>query len=157
VKPTLLSPAINAIIGQRLVRRLCDCKEAYVPAKESVESIKKILSIISPKSKVEIPHDIKKMYRPKGCPKCNGLGYKGRIGIFEVLTINETIEKLINEMAGEAEIAIAALEAGMITMLQDGILKAIDGLTSIDEVKSVTGQGEIFWKVFMKNYGSHPW
>jgi len=150
VKPTLMSPAINAIIGQRLVRKLCDCKEAYVPAKESIESIKKVLSIISPKSKVEIPKNIEKLYRPKGCPKCNGLGYKGRIGIFEVLTINESIEKLILEMAGETDLALAALEAGMITMLQDGILKAVSGITSIDEVKEVTGQGEFLENLYEK-------
>ncbi len=150
VKPTLMSPAINAIIGQRLVRKLCDCKESYTPAKESIESIKKILSIISPKSKVEIPKNIEKLYRPKGCPKCNGIGYKGRIGIFEVLTINEEIEKLILEMVGETELTIAALESGMITMLQDGILKAVTGITSIDEVESVTGQGEFLKEIYEK-------
>lgn len=150
VKPTLMSPAINAVIGQRLVRKLCDCKESYVPAKESIESIKKILSIISPKAKVEIPKNIEKLYRPKGCPKCSGLGYKGRVGIFEVLTINEDIEKLILELAGETELAVAALESGMITMLQDGILKAIQGITSIDEVESVTGQGEFLENIYEK-------
>jgi type II secretory ATPase GspE/PulE/Tfp pilus assembly ATPase PilB-like protein len=151
IKPTLLPPALNAVIAQRLVRRLCvHCKESYVPARESVESIKKILSIISPKAKVEIPKKIEKLYRPKGCPKCNNLGYKGRVGIFEVLTINEEIEKLILEMAGEAEIAVAALESGMITMLQDGILKAVAGVTSIDEVNRSTGQGEFLEQIYEK-------
>ncbi len=149
-KPTLITPAINVVIGQRLVRCLCDCKESYTPAQESIETIKKILSIISPKAKVEIPKQIKKLYRPKGCPKCNGTGYKGRIGIFEVLTINNSIEKLILEMAGETDIALAALEAGMITMLQDGILKAVSGITSIDEVKRVTGQGEFLENIYEK-------
>lgn len=150
VKPTLMSPSINAIIGQRLVRKLCDCKESYVPAKESIESIKKVLSIISPKAKVEIPKNIENLYRPKGCLKCNNLGYKGRIGIFEVLTINEDLEKLISEMAGETDLAVAALESGMITMLQDGILKATAGITSIDEVKRVTGQGEFLESIYEK-------
>ncbi len=147
-KPTLISPAVNVIIGQRLVRCLCDCKESYTPAQESIKSIKKVLSIISPKAKVEIPKNIKKLYRPKGCPKCNGTGYKGRIGIFEVLTISENIEKLILEMAGETDLALAALEDGMITMLQDGILKAVAGITSIDEVKRVTGQGEFLENIY---------
>jgi len=150
VKPSLISPAVNAIIGQRLVRKLCDCKEEYVPARESTEALKKLLSIISPKSKVEIPKDIPKLYRPKGCAKCNKMGYKGRIGIFEVLTINEEIEKLIINLAGEEEITIAALESGMITMLQDGILKAIEGITSIDEVKRVTGEGEFLQEIYDK-------
>lgn len=150
IKPSLISPSVNALIGQRLVRKLCDCKEEYVPAKESVESIKKILSIISPKSKVEVPKEIEKLYRPKGCPKCNNLGYKGRIGIFEVLTINEEIEKLVMDLAGETEITIAALESGLITMLQDGILKAVRGVTSIDEVKRVTGEGDFLEGVYEK-------
>lgn len=150
VKPSLIAPAVNAVIGQRLVRKLCECKEEYIPAKESVDSLKKILSIISPKSKVEIPKDIPKLYRPKGCLKCSNLGYKGRVGIFEIFTINEEIEKLILELAGETELTIASLEAGMITMLQDGILKAIAGITSIDEVKRVTGEGDFLEDIYEK-------
>ncbi|MFA7318995.1 MAG: GspE/PulE family protein [Parcubacteria group bacterium] len=150
IKPTLISPSVNAIIGQRLVRKLCECKEAYVPAEESIESIKKVLSIISPKAKVDIPKKIDVLYRPKGCAKCNGIGYKGRIGIFEVLTIHDEIEKLILDMAGETELAVASLESGMITMLQDGILKAVAGITSIDEVKHVTGQGEFLENIYEK-------
>lgn len=150
IKPSLIAPAAKALIGQRLVRKLCQCKEEYVPAKESVESLKKILAIISPKSKLEIPKDIQKLYRPKGCPKCNNFGYKGRVGIFEILIINEEIEKLLMEMAGETEITMAALEAGMITMLQDGILKAVEGITSIDEVRSVTGEGNFLEGIYEK-------
>lgn len=150
IKPSLIAPSVNALIGQRLVRKLCDCKEEYVPAKESIESLKKILSIISPKAKVDIPKEITKLYRPKGCPKCNNFGYKGRIGIFEILTINEEIEKLIMDFASETEITIAALEAGMITLLQDGILKAVRGITSIDEVKSVTGSGDFLEAIYEK-------
>jgi type IV pilus assembly protein PilB len=150
VKPSLIAPSVNALIGQRLVRKLCDCKEEYVPAKESLLSIKKILSIISPKAKVEVPKEITKLYRPKGCPKCNNLGYKGRIGIFEVLTINDELEKLIIDLAGETELTVTALESGMITMLQDGILKALSGTTSIDEVKRVTGEGDFLEGVYEK-------
>lgn len=148
VKPSLLPASINAIIGQRLVRRLCDCKEEYVPAKESLESINKVLSIISPKAKVEIPKEITKLYRPKGCPKCNNLGYKGRVGIFEVLTIDSPMEKLVLEMAGKSELMVAALESGMITMMQDGILKAVEGITSIDEVKRTVGEGEFLEEIY---------
>ena len=150
VKPSLIVPAVNAFIGQRLVRRLCDCKEAYTPARESVDSIKKILSIISPKAKVDVPKEITKLYRPTGCPKCNNLGYKGRVGIFEVITINEHLEELILNMAGETELTVAALESGMITMLQDGILKALHGITSIEEVKRVTGEGDFLQDIYEK-------
>jgi len=151
IKPSLISPSVNALIGQRLVRRLCEhCKEEYIPAKESIESVKKIISIISPKAKVEIPKKIEKLYRPKGCPKCNNLGYKGRIGIFEILTISENIEKLVLDMAGETDLTVAAMEEGMIMMLQDGILKAIEGITSIEEVKRVTGEGEFLENIYEK-------
>jgi type IV pilus assembly protein PilB len=151
VKPNLIAPAINAFIAQRLVRRLCpDCREKYVPAKETIDSLKKILAIISPKAKVEIPKNIEFLYRAKGCPKCHNLGYRGRIGIFEVLTMNETIEKLVSDMAGENEIIKAALEEGMITMAQDGILKAVEGLTSVEEVWRVTGQTEFLENIYEK-------
>ncbi len=150
VKPSFIAPAINAIIGQRLVRKLCDCKEEYVPATETIESLKKVLSIISPRAKVEIPKNISKLYRPKGCLKCNNTGYKGRIGIFEVLTISPETEKLIMDLAGETEITMSVLEEGMVTMLQDGILKAINGITSIDEVKKVTGQGDFLENIYEK-------
>ncbi len=150
VKPSFIAPAVNAIIGQRLVRKLCDCKEEYVPAKETTDSLKKVLSIISPRAKVDIPKNIEKLYRPKGCLKCGNTGYKGRMGIFEVLTLSPETEKLILDLAGETEITMAVLEEGMVTMLQDGILKAVTGITSIDEVKKVTGQGEFLENIYEK-------
>lgn len=150
VKPTLIAPASNAFIGQRLVRKLCECKEEYIPARESLESLQKILSIISPKAKLDVPKEITKLYRPKGCPKCNNLGYKGRIGIFEVFIINEEIEKLIVNFGSETEITMAALESGLITMLQDGILKALEGITSIEEVRRTTGEGYFLQDIYEK-------
>jgi len=147
IRPSLIASSINILMAQRLVRQLCPhCKKKYKPAKETVETIKNLISIISPKSKVEIPKNIDYLYEAVGCNKCNNLGYQGRIGIFETLTINETIENLILEMAGESEIAKAALEDGMITMTQDGILKVTEGVTSMDEVWRVTGQ-----TAFLKN------
>ena len=151
VKPNLLPTSVNAFIAQRLVRRLCShCKEEYAPAKETISSIKKILSIISPKAKIEIPKDVSALYRPVGCSECHQLGYRGRVGIYEVLTISEEIEKLILEMGGEREIMQAALEDGMITMAQDGILKAIEGITSMEEVWSATGQTDFLEEIYEK-------
>lgn len=141
VRPSLIASAVNIFIAQRLVRQLCPyCRKKYKPSKETILTIKKLISIISPKSKIDIPKNIKYLYRPKGCVKCNNLGYKGRIGIFETLSINENMEKLILEMAGESEISRAALEDGMVTMTQDGILKVLEGITSMEEVWRVTGQ-----------------
>ncbi|MDH4330319.1 MAG: GspE/PulE family protein [Candidatus Moranbacteria bacterium] len=141
VRPSLITSSVNAFVAQRLIRKLCPhCKEKYEPASETIDSIKKIISMISPKARVEIPKEIQYLYKPVGCPKCNGLGYKGRIGIFEILTITESIEKLILNMAGESELTEAALEEGMITMSQDGIVKTLQGLTSMEEVWRVTGK-----------------
>ena len=151
IKPNLISPSVNAFIAQRLVRKLCPhCKEEYIPARETIDSIKKILAIISPKAKLDIPKTVEKLYRPKGCEKCHGLGFRGRIGIFEILTITEPVEKLILEMGSEREITQAALEDGMITMAQDGILKAIEGMTSMEEVWSATGQTDFLEEIYAK-------
>jgi len=151
IKPSLIPAAVNAIIAQRLVRKLCtNCREEYVPANESVESVKKILAVISPKAKLTIPKEIKKFYRAQGCPKCNGLGYKGRIGIFEIFTLSEEISQKITEMAPEPEILALALEDGMVTMLQDGILKSLEGITSLEEVQRVTGEGKFLEDLYEK-------
>ncbi|KKP65015.1 MAG: Type II secretion system protein E (GspE) [Candidatus Moranbacteria bacterium GW2011_GWF2_34_56] len=131
IRPSLIASSINIFMAQRLVRQLCP---------ETIDTIKKLISIISPKSKIEIPKTIEFLYKPKGCTHCNNLGYKGRIGIFETLTINEKMEKLIIEMASESEITKAALEDGMVTMTQDGIIKVLEGITSMEEVWRVTGQ-----------------
>ncbi len=141
VRPSLIASSVNIFMAQRLVRQLCPhCKEQYTPAAETINTIKKLISIISPKSKIEIPKKIEFLYKSTGCTQCNNLGYKGRIGIFETLTIDEKMEKLIIEMASESEITKVALESGMITMTQDGILKVLEGITSMEEVWRVTGQ-----------------
>ncbi len=150
-KPSLIPAAINAIIAQRLVRKLCPhCKEEYVPARETIESIKKILAVISPKARLNVPKDIKSLFRAVGCPKCNSLGYKGRIGIFEIFTLNEEISQKIAEMAPEQEILSLALEAGMVMMLQDGIIKSLEGMTSLEEVQRVTGEGKFLEELYEK-------
>lgn len=143
IKPNLINSSSNAFVAQRLVRTLCpDCKERYRPAQETVDIIKKILSIISPKSKVEIPKEIEHLWRAKGCSKCNNIGYRGRTGIFEILVLSEGVKEKIRLRESEEEITKAALEDGMITMEQDGILKAINGETSLEEIHRVVGHGD---------------
>lgn len=149
LKPSAIGSAVNVVIGQRLVRQLCEhCKESYEPAEETKESIRELLSIISPKAKIEIPTHIDAIWNPKGCPKCNFTGYHGRIGIFEAFTISKEIETLILDLATENDLMRAAVEEGMVTMAQDGILKALRGLTSLDEVWRVTGQKEALRDVY---------
>ncbi|MBT7553006.1 hypothetical protein HN670_00885 [bacterium] len=96
------------------------------------------LNSISPKSGAKLD-DLSnlKFFKAEGCDKCNNLGYKGRIGIYEVMTMTPEIEKMIlSGNVSEYELEQKAIEGGMITMLQDGILKAKDGVTSLEEVFS---------------------
>ena len=149
IKSNIVAIALNVVIAQRLVRRLCKhCREKYQPAPETEEALKEMLSLISPKAEIEIPKKIEYLYRPRGCVQCRGLGYKGRIGIFEVMRIDKDIQKLIENLATEHEIRNAALEKGMITYEQDGILKALRGDTSLEEVQRVTGRGEYLLNLY---------
>ncbi len=135
-KPFLLAPALNAMIGQRLVRRVCtECKEGMTLAPDVLERTKKILETLSPASGYTVDWSTTKFYHGKGCIACQNLGYKGRIGIYEVMAMNKDIEKLIlSGSASEYDFQDAAIKAGMVTMIQDGLLKAMDGITTVDEV-----------------------
>lgn len=141
IKPYFLIPSINVVIGQRLIRKLCPkCKEVHNLNTEEEELVKKILSVISPKSGIDIPSTLPTIYKAgAGCDSCNGLGYKGRAGIYEVFTMNEKIKQLTSDSAPSFKIMQQAIEDGMITMLQDGVLKAIEGQTSLEEVYRVIG------------------
>lgn len=131
-EPFLLASAITCIVAQRVVRRVCpDCKEEYTPPAEMVEGIKKILGELFPAKEKTV------LYRGKKCPKCNETGYIGRIGIFEVMSATEKISRLILERPMAESVEKQALEDGMITMKQDGYLKALEGLTTIEEVLRV--------------------
>jgi type II secretory ATPase GspE/PulE/Tfp pilus assembly ATPase PilB-like protein len=141
VKPYFLTPAINAIIGQRLARRLCPhCKQEHKLNEEEKDKLNKILSVISPKSDIEVPKELPTIYKAgKGCEHCNGIGYKGRIGLYEILTMDDNIKQLASENAHAFKIMQQAIENGMLTMLQDGALKCLDGMTSLEEVYRVIG------------------
>lgn len=139
-KGFLLAPALNAVIGQRLCRRICDkCKtEAKIPEKR-MEQVKEVLARIPEKSKVKVDLDNLKFYTGKGCPECNGTGYSGRIGIYEIFVIDKEIEKaILAEEVAEYKMEELAINQGMITMAQDGLLKALDALTTVEEVFRVT-------------------
>jgi type IV pilus assembly protein PilB len=143
VKPFLLAPSINAIIGQRLVRRLCEtCKKPQTLTPAVLAQVKTVLEGIPKNSGYSV--DMAKLTffaPPEGentCTTCNGLGYKGRLGIYEVLTMTKEIETLIlSGNVSEFQMQEIAQKQGMITMAQDGLLKALDGMTSVDEVLRV--------------------
>jgi type IV pilus assembly protein PilB len=148
-EPFLIASTVNTVVAQRLVRKICpDCKEAYkLNQKELAELGKKvefdnILKSLS-KNKKDLSKEIKKIeelefYRGKGCKTCNNEGYKGRMGIYEVLEVTEEIKRLISENVTAGEIEKKAVEEGMNTMMVDGFIKALKGLTSLEEVLRVT-------------------
>ncbi len=149
IKPSLLPNALNLIIAQRLVRKLCPhCKKPYKPDKELVESAKKIFSLISAKSGLDIPKKIDKFYKPEGCPKCHGIGYRGRIGIFEFFSVTEAIEDLIINQATAYEIRAKVMQEGMVTLMQDAMLKIIEGITSIEEVRRIIGSPQYIEQLY---------
>ncbi len=149
IQPYLLAPALNAIVGQRLVRKLCPvCKAKRTITPEEEEKIKKILAVISPRANVDVPKELPEIYKAVGCDKCNQLGYKGRIGIYEVLTMDSNIKELTSQNAPSFKILEQAIENGMITMLQDGVLKALQGVTSLEEVYEAAGKMEYVDKLY---------
>ena len=143
VKPFLLAPALNAIIGQRLTRKIHqDCKEEMTLDPEVLERVKKLLADVPPNSgEVVAAPEQWKFYRGKGCDVCNGTGYKGRVGIYELLLMTDEVRAALSEKIDEYQVRQLAKSQGMVTMQQDGMLKALDGLTTVDEVLRVAGEG----------------
>lgn len=143
VAPHLLAPAINAIMGQRLVRKLCSCKEKITLSTEIAEIAKTKLSEIPPTSgEPAVEFNAISWYGPKGCTMCNNTGYKGRVGVYEVLIKDDQLEQAIlksNGALSEYEMRDIAKTQGMVTMLQDGLLKASEGLTSVEEIQRIVG------------------
>lgn len=134
IEPFLITSSVNAIIGQRLVRKLCQkCKkEAVLPAPLLGQLEKEV-----EKFHLQQPY---KFYQAVGCNECNQ-GFSGRIGIYEVLAMSEKIEELAIKKRPASEIFVQAIAEGMITMKQDGLLKAIRGITTVEEVLRVTTSG----------------
>lgn len=152
VEPFLIASTVNTVIGQRLVRKLCEkCKEEVKTTAAESESIKKTVGSILPKTKddakkveedlgyADLPTaDTKpfKIYKAKGCSSCNK-GYKGRVGIYEVFAMTDAMEKLLLAHATTGDVQEQAQKDGMLTMKQDGYLKALTGLTTLEEVARV--------------------
>jgi type IV pilus assembly protein PilB len=127
IEPFLVSSAIDCVVAQRLARKLCDyCKEPYKPTGRLLE-------------RLNIPEATKDVtiYQAKGCDKCYNTGYQGRTGLFEVMTMTSRIARMSLDMKSSDEIREAALEEGMQSMMQDGLRKVIQGITSIEEVMRV--------------------
>ncbi len=129
----LLASTINATMGQRIARKICThCKVDYTPPAEILEEIRKVLGNLMPKATTSI-----KLYKGAGCEVCGQSGFLGRVGIYEVMSITDGIAKLILERSDSSTIENQARKEGMITMKQDGYLKVLSGVTTIDEILRV--------------------
>lgn len=139
VEPFLLASALNVIIAQRVVRKICPhCRIEFNPPPEVIENIKSVLGkfLPAPNRSGSGPVFLK-LFKGKGCSNCVNTGYLGRIGIFEVLAISEQIIKLMLEHASSGSIEETAIAQGMVTMKQDGYLKVLEGITTMEEVLRV--------------------
>lgn len=136
IEPFLLPPSLNLAIAQRLVRRLCDhCKKEVNASPRVTKIIEEELAKLSPAQRKAVPFKKPfKVYQAKGCKFCAYKGTKGRIALFEMLTMTPQLETLIAETLSEAKIKEEAQRQGMITMKQDGVIKALQGLISFGEM-----------------------
>jgi len=132
VEPFLTGSAVSAVLAQRLARKLCShCCEMYTPTTEDL-----IAARVSPE--VAAAADGVVFYRKKGCPRCGQTGYKGRVGIFQLLVMTENLESLAANNANREELDRAAIGEGMRTLWDDGLGKVAAGLTSVEELARVT-------------------
>jgi type IV pilus assembly protein PilB len=139
IEPFLIASSVNVIIAQRLVRRICPrCIMSFDTAADELRQnvpdavVEKLL-------KARKKAETLRLYKGKGCDRCSHTGYQGRIGIFEVLEVNDPVRELIMKNANANEIAKQAIASGMTTMFEDGVRKVLGGLTTIEEVIRVTG------------------
>jgi type IV pilus assembly protein PilB len=136
VNPSIIPSALRVSMAQRLVRRLCKVCKKEMPIKDNDQKeIEMTVQGIEDRSLV--PADRSKMWVPVGCDACNKTGYKGRIGIYEAILMNKNVELAVQRSASEREIWEAAKGQGLLTMKQDGVLKVLDGTTSMAELERV--------------------
>ncbi len=138
-EPYLLASSMTCVMGQRVVRRVCShCATTYVPQKEVLMEVKEALGplfdawMAQQKGATEVQFS-----KGVGCEECSGTGYSGRIGIYEVLSVSEKIGRLIMERASDSDIQRQGISEGMVLMKQDGFLKVLEGITTVEEVLRV--------------------
>jgi type IV pilus assembly protein PilB len=130
VEPFLTGAAVTGVLAQRLARRLCEhCKELYTPNKQELEAAR---------IPDELRHGKIELFRRNGCVRCRQTGYKGRLGVFQLLEMDEELSSLAAQKASHERLERAAMDGGMSTLWADGIEKAVAGLTSLEELSRVT-------------------
>lgn len=139
--PVNIAPAINMMVAQRLVRIVCDhCKREEKIKKEELEILKKELSDLP--EKISLPQPINEntiISKGRGCRECNFTGYQKRIGIYEIILNDEDVQELILKKPSTYDMKKLAKKKGFLTMKQDGLIKILEGLTTIEEVERITG------------------
>jgi general secretion pathway protein E len=131
IEPFLITSSVNAILAQRLVRRLCkECREPFEADRELLNSIGITPEMLAGKT----------IYRDKGCSSCQQTGYKGREGIFELMLVDDEMQGLILRTSDANAIKNLAVQHGMITLRRDGARKVLEGITTIEEVFRITEQ-----------------
>ncbi|WP_300670510.1 ATPase, T2SS/T4P/T4SS family [Desulfoluna sp.] len=138
LNPLNFSDAFQGVLAQRLVRRLCtNCREEYTPDQEEFDRIKELYGPEAFKhSGIEYSPEMR-IFKPVGCSVCSGTGYKGRLAIHELMYGSSEVKQMIKRAASTDELFRAASEEGMTTLIQDGIIKAMAGLTDISEIRRV--------------------
>ena len=130
VEPFLTGAAVTGVLAQRLARRLCEhCKELYTPTKEE---------LFQARIPEELRHGKTELFRRNGCVRCRQTGYAGRIGVFQLLEMNEELSALAARKASHEELERAAMGGGMKSLWDDGIEKVLAGMTSLEELARVT-------------------
>ena len=132
IEPYIISSTVNLVVAQRLVRKICPkCIESYEISVKKLESLlpEDLILKLTKTKKGNVC-----LFKGKGCPVCQKTGYLGRVGIFELLEITDPIKKLVMEKSNASQIRKEAIKAGMIPMIKDGIKKAENGLTTIEEI-----------------------
>ena len=131
VEPFLTASAVDCVIAQRLVRKLCEyCREPHTPTLEILTQVGFSRDAIESRGEITL-------FRAVGCPRCNGTGYKGRMAIYEIMLVTEAIERLIVERKSADEIGRVARAEGMLALRQDGLERVLQGMTSIEEIARV--------------------
>jgi len=150
-EPFLIASTTNVVIAQRLVRRLCiECREEYHLKKAEVMTLAKTFNLTEILETIKKEDQVKEklsavsdwesvsFFRAKGCDQCGSEGYRGRIGIYEVFEMTSDVRRMVMESATSEMLEKSARDAGMLTMVEDGFLKAVLGATSIEEILRVT-------------------
>lgn len=143
INPKIISSALTLSIAQRLVRKLCpECKKVDQPTEKEKDLLLRISQSIKKKrTDITLP-EVKEVWRPVGCEACNNTGYRGRLGIFEAIAMDDAIAETTIQNPNEREIKIASTPQGILDMRQDGIVKVLNGVTSMEEVGRVVDLDE---------------